>query len=172
MSSSNLISNPAAVDPVRSAGAVGSVPSCGRRTVLQAAGLIALSGGALALAGCTTESGGSSGGQGSGGSSTPAAGGSAAAVTVAAADVPVGGGVIVEQKYVVTQPAAGEFKGFSATCTHQGCTVGSVANGNIVCPCHGSEFDITTGNPTHGPAQKPLPAVVVKKSGSSVVIEG
>ena len=38
------------------------------------------------------------------------------------ADVPVGSGLIVD-KVVVTQPTAGVFKGFSATCTHAGCTV-------------------------------------------------
>ena len=34
------------------------------------------------------------------------------------ADVPVGGGVIIaDEKVVITQPKAGEFKAFSSTCT-------------------------------------------------------
>ncbi|OLT09507.1 hypothetical protein BJF78_30580 [Pseudonocardia sp. CNS-139] len=44
----------------------------------------------------------------------------AAAPVATTADVPVGGGlVLAEQDLVITQPTAGEFKAFSATCTHQ-----------------------------------------------------
>ncbi|MFI8184461.1 Rieske (2Fe-2S) protein [Actinacidiphila glaucinigra] len=79
-------------------------------------------------------------------------------VLVKAADVPVGGGtVITDKKVVVTQPKAGEFKAFSAVCTHQGCLVNSVSDGTINCPCHGSKFRITDASVAHGPAKKPLP---------------
>ena len=77
---------------------------------------------------------------------------------MAAADVPVGGGTVIDQSVVVTQPAKGEFKAFSAICTHQGCTVGSVTDGQIVCPCHGSHFSIKDGSPVSGPAPSPLAA--------------
>ena len=56
-----------------------------------------------------------------------------------AADVPVGGGLIFpEEQVVVTQPTEGEFKCFTAVCTHQGCIVSSVQAGGIRCECHGS----------------------------------
>src|SRR5690349_16246976 len=72
--------------------------------------------------------------------------------------IPVGGGTVFADKdVVVTQPAAGEFKAFSATCTHMGCKVKTVANGTIDCPCHGSKFAITDGAVAAGPAKKPLP---------------
>ncbi|MFB7293483.1 Rieske (2Fe-2S) protein, partial [Actinacidiphila glaucinigra] len=65
-------------------------------------------------------------------------------VLVKAADVPVGGGtVIADKKVVVTQPTAGEFKAFSAVCTHEGCLVNTVSDGTINCPCHGSKIRIT-----------------------------
>ena len=76
----------------------------------------------------------------------------------AVADVPVGGGIVLaDQDLVVTQPVAGTFKGFSATCTHQGCKVKEVVGGTINCPCHGSKFAVADGTPTAGPAKKPLP---------------
>src|SRR5438445_330336 len=71
----------------------------------------------------------------------------------ATADVPVGGGkVFADKQVVVTQPAQGTFAAFSAVCTHQGCTVDSVANGTINCPCHGSKFKIADGSVATGPA--------------------
>jgi Rieske Fe-S protein len=74
-------------------------------------------------------------------------------------DIPVGGGMIfTAEKVVVTQPTKNEFKAFSAVCTHVGCLCNKVANGTIDCPCHGSEFKITTGAVVTGPAPTPLPA--------------
>ncbi|MFC7623020.1 Rieske (2Fe-2S) protein [Microlunatus sp. GCM10028923] len=89
---------------------------------------------------------------------------------MATADVPEGGGVIVQEKYVVTQPTAGEFKAFSAACTHQGCPVDKVENSEIVCPCHGSHFAIDSGEPVAGPAEAPLPAVEFTVSGDNLVL--
>ena len=93
-------------------------------------------------------------------------------VTVAVADVPVGGGTILtDALVVVTQPTSGEFKAFSATCTHQGCTVTKVENAKIICPCHNSQFDITTGEPRSGDrATKPLPGKTATVSGGSVSV--
>ena len=56
---------------------------------------------------------------------------------------------------MVTQPAAGEFRAFSATCTHQGCAVGDVTDGTINCPCHGSKFAVADGAVVDGPARRP-----------------
>lgn len=98
-------------------------------------------------------------------SEAPAAGG-----LVATADVPVGGGVVLkDDELVVTQPADGEFKAFTAICTHQGCLVGSVSDGTIHCPCHGSSFSAADGSVEGGPATGPLAEVAVKVSGGQVV---
>jgi Rieske Fe-S protein len=110
----------------------------------------------------STASGGSTGGQAGGDS----AGGAALAKT---SDIPQGGGKIFKDKgVVVTQPAAGTFKAFSATCTHQGCTVGSVANGVIVCPCHNSHFSAEDGSVKQGPATRPLPAAKITVAGDEI----
>jgi Rieske Fe-S protein len=97
----------------------------------------------------------------------PPTGGLANAIAKTA-DVPVGSGVIVGQ-VVVTQPSAGVFKGFSATCTHAGCTVNKVADGMIDCPCHGSKYNLD-GSVANGPAQKPLEAKPVSVQGDSIVL--
>jgi Rieske Fe-S protein len=88
-----------------------------------------------------------------------------------AAEIPVGGGKIyATDKVVVTQPVKGTYLGFSAICTHAACTVDEVANGTIDCPCHGSEFKITTGAVVTGPAPSPLPRKKIKIIQGKVVL--
>jgi len=104
-------------------------------------------------------------------SAAPSAATSGGATLAAASSIPVGGGTVFADKdVVVTQPTAGEYKAFSATCTHQGCKVKSVADGVIVCPCHGSKFAIADGSVASGPAKSPLPAKSVSVEGGSIVL--
>lgn len=87
------------------------------------------------------------------------------------ADIAVGGGVIyADQKVVVTQPTAGDFKAFSAVCTHKGCTVSTVTDGLITCACHGSQFSIEDGSVTTGPATAPLPTLPVSVTDDTVTV--
>jgi Rieske Fe-S protein len=147
-----------------------------RRTVLTAGA----AGAAAALTGC-----GDSGNEGDGttpqkaaetpaetpagtppGAATGAPAGPALART---ADIPVGGGkVFADEKVVVTQPTAGEFKAFSAICTHQGCPVRTVEDGAINCPCHNSSFRIDDASVTAGPATEPLPVKQITVSGDTI----
>jgi Rieske Fe-S protein len=116
-----------------------------------------------AAAGSTTASAAAVGGASS------SAGTKALAAT---SEIPVGSGMIFPgPQVVVTQPTAGEFKAFSAVCTHMGCIVNQISNGTIDCPCHGSQYSITTGDVVAGPAPRPLPAKQIKVSGSSVFLE-
>jgi Rieske Fe-S protein len=86
-------------------------------------------------------------------------------------DVPVGGGIVVDGASVVlTRDAGGTVHGLSATCTHQGCTVSSVEDGVIGCPCHGSTFNAKTGAPIAGPATRPLPEIPVTVRDNSVFL--
>jgi Rieske Fe-S protein len=70
---------------------------------------------------------------------------------------------------VVTQPTAGDFKCFTAVCTHMGCTVSSVSGGTINCPCHGSRFNINNGSVVNGPAASPLAPINIKVQGTSIL---
>lgn len=86
-------------------------------------------------------------------------------------DVPVGGGTIfLSDNIVVTQPAAGKFKAFSAVCPHLGCMLDKVANGTIDCPCHGSTFRISDGAVVTGPATEPLTPVAIKVADGTISI--
>ncbi|MBU5947371.1 Rieske (2Fe-2S) protein [Streptomyces sp. PAM3C] len=146
-----------------------------RRTVVAAAGAAGL---AVALTACggsddgataaPAESGGAADDAANGGGSGGSAGGTPLAST---ADIPEGGGkVFADQRVVVVQPSAGEFKAYSATCTHQGCAVKSVSDGLINCPCHNSNFSVTDGSVSSGPATKPLPDVRIAVDGDSITL--
>jgi Rieske Fe-S protein len=94
-----------------------------------------------------------------------------AAPLVTTAEVPVGGGVIIaDREIVVTQPTAGQYKAFSSVCTHQGCNVNEVTDGQIVCPCHGSYFAVADGAVTDGPARSPLPEKAITVSGDAITL--
>ncbi|MEU9013949.1 Rieske (2Fe-2S) protein [Streptomyces sp. NPDC048479] len=100
-------------------------------------------------------------------SPAPAAGEELAKTSV----IPVGGGKIFgDRKVVVTQPTSGDFKAFSAICTHQGCTVNKVADGTIDCPCHGSKFSIENASVVDGPAPRPLPPKQITVSGDTIML--
>lgn len=122
-----------------------------RREVLGAAGA---AGATAAMAGC------------GGGEEEPEGG---AEVRVATGDVPEGGGTVTDG-VVVTQPSAGEYKAFDAACPHQGCSVDEVTSSAIVCPCHGSEFDPSTGEETKGPATEGLTSRTATVEGDEIVI--
>ena len=130
-----------------------------RQQVIRGAGVVLAAGALAACAPTTSETAGST----TAAAPTPA--GDAIAKT---SDVPVGSGVIVGE-VVVTQPVAGEFKGFSAKCTHKGCTVNKVADGTIDCPCHGSKFNLD-GTVANGPAAKPLETKAIAVQGDSIVL--
>ncbi len=89
----------------------------------------------------------------------------------AASEIPVGGGKIyTAAKVVVTQPARGQYKAFSAVCTHVGCIMSAVTGGTIDCPCHGSQFKITNGAVITEPAPSPLPAKQIKVVDGNVLL--
>ena len=55
---------------------------------------------------------------------------------------------------------------FGDECTHEGCSLAEGELGadedTVVCPCHGSQFDLRTGEPVEGPAEDPVPVFTVR----------
>jgi Rieske Fe-S protein len=140
-----------------------------RRAVLAgAAGIAAVSVMAACGDGGGTDGSAGSGSNNTGGTSGKPGGNSSLPKTT---DVPVGGGVVVAAAdVVITQPSAGQFKAFSATCTHQGCTVADVSGGTINCGCHFSKFSATDGSVKNGPATQPLPAKKITVNGTTISV--
>lgn len=136
-----------------------------RRTVLRAVaatGAVGLTG--TTLSACGAETGSSSDGS----QDTPAPAGTELGKS---SEVTVGGARIYsDHNVVVSQPSQGEFKAFSAVCTHQGCVVGEISGDKAVCPCHNSQFSITDGSVVEGPASEPLPEQAVSVEGDTLVL--
>ncbi len=101
---------------------------------------------------------------------TAAAGGTAASGALAkTADIPVGGGkVFADADVVVTQPTAGKYVAFSATCTHQGCTVSTISGTTVTCACHGSSFALADGSVVKGPATTGLAKKKIRVAGGQI----
>lgn len=153
-----------------------------RRALFLGAGAV---GAGVLLAACSGDGGdggpGDNGGQpappGNGNGNQPPGGGqdSPPEALASVSEVEVGGGIVnTRANVVVTQPTAGEFRGFNATCTHAGCQVAFVRDGLITCPCHGSQYSIEDGSVVQAalggnPAnQRPLTPVEVVVDGDVI----
>lgn len=114
-----------------------------------------------------------------GGPALPAPSGVGAGTVLGQASaVPVGGAAgftdpATGAPAYVVQPSPGQYRAFSAVCTHQGCTVAfSRPDHTFQCPCHGSVFDARTGQVIQGPAQLPLPAIPVVQGAHGTLYVG
>ena len=149
-----------------------------RRGVLVAGGVIGVASVAAACGGSSgegsaneeaaeQESGTEEGGESPASSSAAPAGAELAPVSA----IPVGGGKVFDgPQVVITQPADGTIKGFTAVCPHQGCLVSTVQDNEILCPCHGSLFSAEDGSVIQGPATTGLAPVAVSVDGGTVLL--
>ena len=66
----------------------------------------------------------------------------------------------------------GELYAVADECSHEGCSLseGDVDGPMLVCPCHGSDFDVTTGEPASPPAYEPLATYAVRVEGDDVLV--
>lgn len=128
-----------------------------RRTVLRGAALAGAAG--LGVAACSP-------GEPSSRPATP----TAPVELGAPEEVPVGEAKLYRNdRLLVAQPVKGEFKAYGAVCTHAGCILSKIEDGQATCTCHGSKFDPATGKVLDGPAGAPLPPVPVRLVGGKLV---
>jgi len=133
---------------------------CGLAVALVAPGALVAACGSDSGSGGGGDTGGTGGSEGSGGSS----GGTALA------DIPDGGGLIVDapQGKALLVRDGDEVRAFNASCTHQGTIVSAPKDGLAECPSHGSQFQVSDGAPTKGPATTPLAELTVTVEGDKV----
>ena len=85
---------------------------------------------------------------------------------VRAYDVPAGRVAVVHTEH--------RLLAFGDECTHRGCSLSEGAfddrDGTVECPCHGSVFDVETGEPVEGPAVDPVPVYAVQTDGGWVEV--
>ncbi|XUX00705.1 MAG: Rieske (2Fe-2S) protein [Dehalogenimonas sp.] len=90
-------------------------------------------------------------------------------------DVPAGTmiGIESEGKSVLIANIGGKYYAINNVCTHMGCTLsnGTLKGNQVQCPCHGSTFDVTTGELVHGPAKKPEPSYKVTVEGEKITVD-
>jgi nitrite reductase/ring-hydroxylating ferredoxin subunit len=68
-------------------------------------------------------------------------------------------GINIDGKDILVANAGGVFFAIGNICTHRGCRLsnGTLTGENIHCPCHGSTFNVRTGEVIKGPAARPEP---------------
>ena len=79
----------------------------------------------------------------------------------------------VDGTKVAVAAARGRLYAFDDACTHMGCSLGEgkLENTTVTCPCHGSQFDVTSGAVIRGPAHQPLRSRSVQIEGDDLIVE-
>ena len=68
---------------------------------------------------------------------------------------------------------AGTLFAIDDTCTHRGCSLGDgkLDGSTVQCACHGSRFDVTTGEVVRGPAEDPVRSYPVHVANGEVQVD-
>ena len=79
----------------------------------------------------------------------------------------------VSGERIAIASVGGAFYGFGATCTHLGCSLaeGHLEGTIVTCRCHGSQFNVTTGDVLRGPAREPVRSYPVRLEGGALRVE-
>jgi 3-phenylpropionate/trans-cinnamate dioxygenase ferredoxin component len=79
----------------------------------------------------------------------------------------------VEGTKVNVAGVGGQLHAFDDTCTHKACSLakGKLDGTTVTCPCHGSQFDVTSGAVLRGPAKRPVRSRLVQVEGDDLLVE-
>ena len=79
----------------------------------------------------------------------------------------------VQGTQIAVANVAGEFHAFGDTCTHMQCSLaeGDLEETTVTCPCHGSEFDVTSGEVLAPPAREPVGSYETRVEGKNLEIK-
>jgi nitrite reductase/ring-hydroxylating ferredoxin subunit len=82
-------------------------------------------------------------------------------------------GVVVDGKEILIIKSGTKIFAIGNKCTHMGCKLssGKLEGETIRCPCHGSVFNITTGEVVKGPAKNQEPSYTVTVENGELFID-
>jgi nitrite reductase/ring-hydroxylating ferredoxin subunit len=78
----------------------------------------------------------------------------------------------VGDRIVAVANIEGDLHAFDDVCTHQQCSLseGDLDGTVIECPCHGSQFDVMTGEVVGGPAPEPIDVFEAREGDEGVEV--
>ncbi len=79
----------------------------------------------------------------------------------------------VQDTMIAVANVGGTFYAFDDTCTHMECSLaeGDLEEATVTCPCHGSEFDVTSGEVLAPPAREPVGSYETRVVGENLEIK-
>ena len=79
----------------------------------------------------------------------------------------------VQDTKIAVANVGGTFYAFDDTCTHMECSLaqGDLEETTVTCPCHGSEFDVTSGEVLAPPAREPVGYYETRVVGENIEIK-
>jgi nitrite reductase/ring-hydroxylating ferredoxin subunit len=82
-------------------------------------------------------------------------------------------GIKINDINILVTNIAGKYYAIGAKCTHAGgdLSKGKMIGNIVICPRHGSKFDVITGKSVGGPAKQSVPIYQVKIQGNSILID-
>ncbi|HEX2241333.1 MAG TPA: non-heme iron oxygenase ferredoxin subunit [Actinomycetota bacterium] len=91
-----------------------------------------------------------------------------------ATEVPVGAmkAYEIDGVKIAVANVGGSLHAFGNVCTHQRCPLakGNLTGSTVTCPCHGSQFDVTTGAVLKGPASAPVGSFPARVHGDQIEV--
>ena len=82
-------------------------------------------------------------------------------------------GIKIDDNNILATNIAGKYYAIGAKCTHAGgdLSKGKMDGNIVICPRHGSKFNVITGKSVNGPAKQSVPIYQVKIQEKSILID-